>query len=53
MPHVRMRGCLEGKMIEGARLELLVPSRQPVNADDPWSIPAPTDIIPSFSNSSN
>nr|GEX72048.1 tyrosine--tRNA ligase 1, cytoplasmic-like [Tanacetum cinerariifolium] len=45
MPYGRMRGGLEGKMLEGARLELLAPPRQQVNANDPLSIP-PTDIIP-------
>ncbi|GKD83129.1 hypothetical protein Tco_1349968 [Tanacetum coccineum] len=41
MPYGRMRGGLDGKMLKAARLELLAP-RQPVDANDPWSIPAPT-----------
>ncbi|GJY87145.1 hypothetical protein Tco_0501773 [Tanacetum coccineum] len=42
MPYGRMRGGLEGKMLKAARLELLAPPGQPVDANDPWSIPAPT-----------
>nr|GEW93738.1 ankyrin repeat-containing protein [Tanacetum cinerariifolium] len=44
MPYGRMRGGLEGKMLEAARLELLAPPRQPVDADDPWSVPAPSTL---------
>ncbi|PWA91585.1 zinc finger, MIZ-type, Zinc finger, RING/FYVE/PHD-type, E3 SUMO protein ligase [Artemisia annua] len=56
---VRMRGGLEGEKLEAARLALLAPPKQPIDAADPWSIPSstiPMEVLmsrPPISNSSN